>query len=89
MYPDPTDSMATDTKGEVVMTTLEEQYFEETLQERVSRDVRCHGSNRLLSDEELGCVKVEFVPVGDHGNSVLTLYVCPTWEVSILMTFAL
>ena len=48
------------TGGEVVMVTVDKADFEAKLHEQLWRSVGCHGSNRLLSDEELACVKVEF-----------------------------
>ena len=47
-------------RGEVVMVTVDKADFEAKLHEQLWRSVGCHGSNRLLSDEELACVKVEF-----------------------------
>ena len=85
-YPMATVIGETVTKGEIVMGTMDEDNFEEKLHRRLRKWVGCRGSDRLLSDEELGCINVEFTPVGNHGNSVCTVYVCPTWEVSILMT---
>lgn len=78
----PSGTMATVTKGEVVMVTVDETGFEERLCEKLKQQIGCHGSRRLLTDEEVGCVKVEFAPFGNHGNSAVIVYVCPTWEVS-------
>ena len=71
------------TKAEVVLTAIDKNTFQEKLNKHLKKFVGCHGSDRLLSNEELGCVKVEFVPVGNHGNSVLVVYICPTWEVCV------
>ena len=74
-HPNPT------TRGEVVMTTVDKDNFEKKLHDWLKDLISCHGNDRLLSKEELNCVKVEFAPVSNHGNSLFTVYVCPTWEV--------
>ena len=69
------------TEAIVVKATIEENKFEENLREELRR-VRCHGSDRPLSDRELECVRVEFAAAGNHGNNIFCVYVCPSWEVS-------
>ena len=69
------------TRGEVVMTTVDKDNFEKKLHDWLKDFISCHGNDRLLCKEELNCVKVEFAPVSNHGNSLFTVYVCPTWEV--------
>ena len=63
------------------MTTVDKDNFEKKLHDWLKDFISCHGNDRLLSKEELNCVKVEFAPVSNHGNSLFTVYVCPTWEV--------
>ena len=70
------------TTAAATMTTVSSDDFEDKLHHRLRKCVGCHGSSRLLSDEELSCVKVEFETINNYGNSLFIVYVRPTWEVT-------
>ena len=72
VYPSTTIPGETVTEVLIVRATVEEDKFKENLQEELRR-VRCHGSDRPLSDGELSCVRVEFTAGGNHGNNLVCI----------------